>query len=134
MLRPLIVTEEDSGLEPPAADVDIDLSSFEVEQRGELSAGRQVVRVGVADTPEGFIRHNVHLVKLEEGMTEAEVAPWLDWVDAMLAPEPAVFLGGAGQTVAGRDTYLTLDLQPGRYAWVSESFGIQGMVREVTVE
>jgi hypothetical protein len=134
MLRPLIVSEEASGMEPPEADVEISLSSFELAVSGDLSAGSHTARVQVADTPEGFIRHNVHLAKLEGEMTATEVAPWLNWVDAMLPPAPAVFLGGAGQTVAGRESYLTFDLEPGRYTWVSEAFGVQGMVHEFTVE
>ncbi len=134
MLRPLIVSEEPSGMEAPEADVEIALSSFEIQVEGDLAAGSHLARVSVGDTPEGFVRHNVHLVRLEGDMTVEEVAPWLNWVDEMLPPAPARFLGGAGQTVAGRESYLRVDLEPGRYAWVSELFGVQGMAREFTVE
>jgi hypothetical protein len=84
--------------------------------------------------PEGFIRHNVHLARLEGNQTAADVAPWLNWVDALLPPAPAEFLGGAGQTVAGRVSYLMVDLEPGRYAWISEMHGIDGFVHEFAVE
>ena len=62
-----------------------------------------------------------------------EVASWLNWVDAMVPPAPADFLGGAGQTVPGRESYVMVDLEPGRYAWVSEMHGMSGFVHEFTV-
>lgn len=134
MLRPLIVTAEASGLEPPEADIDIALSSFEVTVEGDLTAGSHLARVRVTDIPEGFIKHNVHLARLEGDVTGADVAGWMDWVEAMQPPAPAIFLGGAGQTIAGRESYVPVHLEPGRYAWVSESYGAQGMVSEFTVQ
>jgi hypothetical protein len=134
MLRPLIVTAEASALQPPEADIEITISNSGLAVTGNLSAGSHVVRVRVEDVPEGFIRHNVHLAKLEGDQPAADVAPWLNWVDAMLPPAPADFLGGAGQTVSGRESYLMVDLEPGRYAWISEMHGIDGFVHEFTVE
>ena len=134
MLRPLIVTADASALQPPEADNEITISSSGLAVTGTQSAGSHIVRVRVEDVPEGFIRHNVHLARLEGGQTAAEVARWLDWVDAMLPPAPAEFLGGAGQTVAGRESYLMVDLEPGRYAWISEVHGMAGFVHEFTVE
>lgn len=134
MLRPLIVTEEATGLEPPEADINITLSSFEIAVEGDLTSGSHIARVSVADVPEGFVRHNVHLARLEGEQTAEEVATWMNWVDAMLPPAPAEFIGGSGQTVPGRDSYLAFHLEPGRYAWVSELHGIQGMVHEFTVD
>jgi hypothetical protein len=91
--------------------------------------------VAVADTAERLIKHNVHLVRLGGEQTGADVAPWMDWVEEMLAPAPATFLGGAGQTVGGRESYFTFDLEPGSYAWVSEAHGAQeGMVHDFEVE
>ncbi len=140
MLRPLIVEDAPSGLAPPEADVEITLSSlesnFELAVVGDLSAGSHTARVVVADTPQHLIKHNVHLVRLEGEQTGADVAPWMDWVEEMLAPAPAAFLGGAGQTVGGRESYFTFDLESGgRYAWVSEAHGFeQGMVHDFEVE
>ena len=53
MLRPLIVDEEATGLEPPEADIDITLSSFEIGVEGDLNVGSHIVRVSVADVPPG---------------------------------------------------------------------------------
>lgn len=133
MLRPLIVTPEASGLEPPEADIEITISNSGLAVTGNLTAGSHMVRVRVEDVPEGFIRHNVHLAELEGDQTAADVAPWLDWVDAMLPPAPVDFLGGAGQTVSGRESYVMIDLEPGRYAWISEAHGVDGFVHEFTV-
>lgn len=135
MLRPLIVTAEASGLvEPPDADVEITISNSGLAVTGNLSAGPHMVRVLVEDEPEGLIRHNIHLARLEGGQAAVDVAPWLNWVDAMVPPAPVDFLGGAGQTVSGRESYLRVDLEPGRYAWISEMRGIDGFVHEFTVE
>lgn len=134
MLRPLIVSEEPSGLEPPAADVEIRLSTGSLAVDGDLSAGRHVVRVTVAEDPEGLIRNNVHLVRLEGDRTAAEVAAWMNWVDELLPPAPARFLGGAGQMSAPGESYVSVDLTPGRYAWISEMYGPEGMIHEFTVE
>ncbi len=134
MLRPLVVTEEDSGRMAPEADIEITLSNYTLDVAGDLSAGAHMARVRVEEDPEGLIFHNVHLVKLEgEEMADA-VAFWLNWVDEMLPPAPARFLGGAGQASAGTESYVNFVLEPGRYAWVSEMHGLQGMVHEFTVE
>lgn len=37
-------------------------------------------------------------------------------------------------TLSGRESYLMVDLEPGRYAWISEMHGIDGFVHEFTVE
>jgi hypothetical protein len=134
MLRPLIVTDEATGASPPEADVDITLSNYQLTVEGELTAGEHTVRVRVAEDPEGLIRHNVHLARLEGETSGEEVAQWMDWVDNMLPPAPAEFLGGAGQIAAGNESYFKVDLEPGRYALVSETWGVQGMLHEFTVE
>jgi hypothetical protein len=134
MLRPLIVTEETAGESPPEADLEITLSNYEISVQGEMSAGEHRVRVRVEEDPEGFVKHNVHLARLDGDTSAEDVAVWLDWVDAMLPPAPAVFLGGAGQRLAGSESYLTVTLEPGRYAWVSEAWGVQGMTHEFVVD
>ncbi len=134
MLRPLIVTKEASGATPPKADIEITLSNLKIAVHGELSRGNHTARVRVAEDPDGLIRHNVHLARLPDGIPAEAAAKWLDWVDAMLPPAPVEFLGGAGQSRAGSESYLAFSLEPGRYVWVSEAWGIKGMVKEFTVE
>ncbi len=135
MLRPLIVTDEDSGAEPPEADIQIELSNYAIGVEGELSAGAHTARVHVAEDPEGFILHNVHLARLDGDASAEDAAAWLDWIDHMVPLAPAEFLGGAGQSQAGAESYFHFDLEPGRYAWISEAWGTaKGMVQDFTVE
>lgn len=134
MLRPLIVTEASTGATPPAADIEITLSNFEMTVEGDLSAGDHVVRAVVRDDPQGLVQHNVHLVRLDEDDEVEQVATWLDWVDGMLPPAPAEFLGGAGQLPPGGESYFPVRLEPGRYAWISEDWGRRGMRHEFRVE
>lgn len=135
MLRPLIVTDEPSGASPPEADIEMTLSSYELAIEGEPRRGEQTVRVHVTEYPEGgLLGHNVHLVRLEGDTTVEEVAQWMDWIDALQPPAPAEFLGGAEQLQAGATSYFTVNLEPGRYAWISEGYAANGMVKEFTIE
>lgn len=134
MLRPLVVTDESSGMEAPEADIEITLSNRQLAVEGDLTPGTHVARVRVEEDPEGLIFHNVHLVRLDGEVTGETVASWMNWVDEMVPPAPAEFLGGAGQASAGAESYVSVTLDPGRYAWVSEMHGLQGLVHEFTVE
>lgn len=134
MLRPLTVTSDSTGAAPPEADVEMTLSNYRIETAGELTPGEHTVRVRVAENPEGLLGHDVHLARLDEGTDVAEVVKWMDWVDALEAPAPAEFVGGAEQVPVGHTTYFTVELAPGRYAWVSEGYAERGMVQEFTIE
>ncbi|MGD8328275.1 MAG: hypothetical protein PVJ49_02485 [Acidobacteriota bacterium] len=134
MLRPLVVTAESTDATPPEADVEITLSNYEITVEGELTAGTHTIAVHVAEAPEGLIGHDVNLVRLEPDDDLTEIAAWMSWVDALQSPAPALFLGGAEQAEPGLTSYVTIDLDPGRYAWVSEGYGAQGMVKEFTIQ
>lgn len=134
MLRPLIVTSEPSGASAPEADVEITLSNYELVVEGELTRGEQTVRVYVQDQAEGLVGHDVHLARLEEGTRIEDVVTWMDWVDALQSPAPVEFLGGAEEVRPGHATYVTVNLEPGRYAWISEGYGSRGMVKEFTIQ
>ena len=134
MLRPLIVTSGSSGASPPEADVEITLSNYELVVEGELARGEQTVRVYVQDRAEGLVGHNVHLARLNESMRAEDMVPWMDWVDALRSPAPVEFLGGAEEVPPGQATFLTVNLEPGRYAWISEGYGDRGMVKEFTIQ
>ena len=49
-------------------------------------------------------------------------------------PAPATFVGGVHEMPAGYTAFFTVDLEPGRYAWIAESGAARGMVEEFTVE
>jgi len=134
MLRPLIVTEENTGLEPPEADVRITLSNYAMQTEGDLSAGEHVIAVHATEDAEGIVLHDVNLARLSAEASLEEVSSWMSWIDALRVPAPAEFLGGADHLAGGSTSYFHVSLEPGRYAFVSEGFATQGMVHEFTVQ
>lgn len=134
MLRPLIVTDESTGMQEPEADIRITLSNYTMSVEGEATPGEHVVAVHATENAEGIIGHDAHLARLEPDSSVEDLVAWMSWIDALRAPAPAEFLGGAEHLGAGRTSYLTVSLEPGRYAWISEGFASKGMVQEFVVE
>lgn len=137
MFRRLVVTEDSTGAAPPEADAELTLSNYEIETSGELTSGTQTVGVHVTERPDGLMTHDINLFRLEgDTTTVGEIVAWMDWMDLdeFRAPGPGLSLGGVEHLPAGATGYMTVDLEPGRYAWVSEAYGDQGMVKEFTVE
>lgn len=134
MLRPLIVTAADTGATPPEADVELALSNSGISVDGELGPGKHTVKVTVTETPAGFLGHDIHLARLDDDTEIEEIITWMDWVDGLNPPAPAEFLGGAEQVPSGQSSYVTVELDPGRYVWISEAYGHQGVVEEFRVE
>jgi hypothetical protein len=134
MLRPLIVGDESTGLEPPAADVHITLSNYTMQVEGDLGAGEHVFAVHTTEDAEGIVLHDVNLARLSADASLEEIGIWMSWIDGLRAPAPAEFLGGADHLAGGTTSYFRVSLEPGRYALVSEGFATQGMVHEFTVE
>lgn len=134
MTHAFTVTAEQSDAAPPEADIDLTLTNYAIGVEGLLTAGQHTARVSHADDPEGFVKHDIHLVRLEEGAGTADVVSWMDWIDAFMAPAPATFLGGSEDQPGGSTSYFTFRLEPGSYAWISEGYAAQGMVEEFEVE
>ena len=136
MAMPLTVTEEKSGGVPPRADYAITLYNSAIDVEGTPRAGRQTIAVNFDDHPAAGLGNDVHVVRLEEGTDLDEVIQWMDWmnVDGLRAPSPAAFVGGVHEMPAGRTAFFTVDLEPGRYAWIAESGAELGMVEEFTIE
>lgn len=135
MIRPLTVTETRSNAAPPEADIRITLSNFEMAIEGDLTPGRHVVEVHIAENPEQSFGHNVHVARMEPDTDVGEVVKWMNAFDltGLRSPGPATFVGGAQIMPAGHTAYFTVDLEPGRYLFVSEYTGHQGVLQEVTV-
>jgi hypothetical protein len=136
MARPLTVTSDASGASAPEAGLRITLSNDEMAVQGDVTAGEQTVAVHFEEHPEFGLGNDVHLVRLEDGTDMAELVRWMDWmnVDGLRAPSPAEFLGGAQEMPVGHTSYFTVELTPGRYAWISEPTADAGMVKAFTVE
>jgi hypothetical protein len=136
MVTELVVTDEPNGASAPEADVRLTLSNYEIDVTGEMTTGPRTVAVHVEEDPEGFMLHDVNLVRLDGDTTVDDVVAWMDWMDLeqFRSPAPGHFLGGVEHMVSGRTGYVSVDLEPGRYAWVSEGYGARGMVEAFTVE
>lgn len=135
MVRPLTVTEESSGASRPAADVELTLTNEGIEAPDEMASGRQTIAVHFAEQPEIGGQHDVHLARMGDGADMAEIVPWMDWmnVQGLRNPAPVRFLGGTQEMAAGATVYVTVDLEPGPYAWISQMTAAQGMLHEFTV-
>jgi hypothetical protein len=134
MLRPLIVDPESTGREAPEADIRINLSNYVMSVEGEAAVGEHTVAVHATEDAEGLIGHDVHLARLEADTSLQDLVAWMNWIEALRPPVPAEFLGGADHVAAGRTSYFSITLEPGRYAWISEGFASAGMVQEFVVE
>ena len=136
MARPFTVTHEPSGASAPEADIDIALSNYEITIEGETTAGEHTVAVRFQEHPEVGLGNDVHLARLGDEVEVGEVALWMDWMElsGLLAPAPAEFLGGAQEMPIGHTAYFTVNLEPGRYVWITEASADKGMFKEFTVE
>ncbi len=134
MIAGLSVTSVENGAAEPDADFDVTLANYVIEAPDRVAAGPHTIRVRVIQAPEGLLKHDVHLLRVTEDTDLAVVAPWMSWIDGMEAPAPATFVGGMEQLEAGHAGYLSVDLKPGAYAWISEAYASQGMLKEFVVE
>ena len=145
MIDEIVVTDEENGAEPPDAGVEVTLRNPEpddgsnpasgIEVDGEPATGRQIVAVHFDEETPPLLGNDLHLVRLNDGDDVAEVAAWMDWSrpGGLATPPPAVFLGGTQEMPRGQTAYLTVDLERGRYAWVSERPTATPMYREFEV-
>jgi hypothetical protein len=135
MIRPIRITETRSAAAPPAADMRITLSNFEMDIQGDLTPGRHVVEVHIAENPEQGFGHNLHVARMSPETQVSDVVQWMNAFDVtgLSSPGPTTFIGGAQIMPAGHTAYVTLDLEPGTYLFVSEYTGHRGVLKQVTV-
>lgn len=136
MLRELTVTDTPSEATAPEADIDITLSNFEMAIDGNLSPGTHTVSVHVAEQPEEGFGHNVHVAKVDADADVNEVMRWMNFmeVDGLRTPSPYSFAGGIHIMPEGETGYFSLDLEPGRYLFISEYTAHLGVLQDITVE
>ena len=125
MVRQLTVTADTAAASPPTAGVQLTLSSTRgIETDGEMVPGENTVAVHFEDQKAytNFVGHDVHLVRLAPATDSAALAAWMDWTHhgGLETPAPAEFLGGLNEMPAGATGYITVSLEPGRYAWIAE--------------
>jgi hypothetical protein len=134
MVLPITVSAELSDQEPPTPDLSITLTNEALSVEGVPSKGEQTVAVHFEEHPVAGLGNDVHLVRLD-GTSVEEVVPWMDWmnVDGLRAPAPAPFLGGTQEMPLGETAYFRAVLEPGSYAWISET-GAERLVQEFSVD
>lgn len=123
MARPLVVTADGNGAQAPSESFAVRLSNAGLDAPQTVSAGQHTVAVHFDEHPEFGFGYDVHLARLDEDDSIEEIGPWMDWflVQGLRAPAPATFIGGTHEMPVGYTAYVTVDLEPGRYAWISET-------------
>lgn len=136
MLREITITDTPSELTAPEADIDITLSNFEMNIDGNLTPGNHTIAVNVEEHPEEGFGHNVHVARLDPDTDIDDLVRWMNFmeIDGLRIPGPTKFLGGMHIIPEGETGYFNLDLEPGRYLFVSEYTGHLGVLQEVFVE
>lgn len=127
MAKPLIVTKEDSGHEPPKATSNIVLSGEEgISWDQPITKGRHTFSVYVKDQKphENFIWHDINIARLDAAADIEALEKWMDWSHpkGLITPVPngVTFLGGVNDMPSGSTGYFTVDLEPGKYVFISE--------------
>jgi len=98
----------------------------------------------VPDSVSGFIivqraegyGQNVHLARLEHDADAVSVAEWMHGfhIDGLQVPAPATFVGGMHRLQEGVSGYFTVDIEPGRYVFVSGfEFEDQHVMADITI-
>ena len=132
MMRELIVTEAQTAGQPPEPDIEITLRNFEMTIDGKFTPGRHTVAVHAA----GGYGQNVHLARLEPDTDAKTVSGWMHWfhIEGLQVPPPATFVGGMHRLQEGATGYFTVDLEPGRYVFVSGfEFDEQRVMKDLTI-
>ena len=128
MTKELIVIDENSGNEPPKADIEITISSDNgIVYEGDMSSGKKVFSVHYIDqiVHENFIGHDINLARHEEDADLDSLAVWMNWaipkgLMSVTLPEGIIFLGGTNDAPSGTMMYFEVELEPGTYSLISE--------------
>jgi hypothetical protein len=110
MMSTLTVTGTTAGAPvEPAADIHLRTSDYKIAAAGAFTAGHHVFRVD-NDGPQ---THDVTILKLLPGKTDADVEKWLFKPDMRDAPAEAV--GGSVGILRWGHSEFAADLKPGNY-------------------
>jgi len=132
MINLLTVSDEygNGQHEPPMYTSEVTVSTQGIDFDRHISAGEHTFKVTFEDQTvyEHLLGHDVHLIRMDKGTSVAEVGKWMNWMDpdGLISSSsanllgPSTFLGGVQTMTAGSSGYFHVELEPGRYAWVSE--------------
>lgn len=141
MFRDLVVTGDSTEAGPPAnPDIQIALSNDGFDVEGETLPGEHLVAVTFNAVDPPLLGNDVHLARLSDlNIAVDSVAQWMDWsrpmglVSTVQHQAPATFLGGTHEMPRGNTAYFRIDLEPGRYAWISERPADNPLYKEFSV-
>ncbi len=137
MLKPIYVTAEISKMKEPAdAGYEITLTNNNIRTKGKITTGLNSIAVHFKEQPKYGLGNDIQVVRLLEDTNIDSVINWMNWMNirGLRTPAPAVFYGGTQEMPVGSTSYFSVDLDPGRYAWVSETAVDKRMFQEFTVE
>jgi plastocyanin len=139
MVHMLTVTEpEGPAAEVPETDMTVSMNDFSFAPSANLKAGPQMIKF----ENKGKQPHEAVVMRLAEGVTAddfVEMASADEWPDG---PPPVTAAGGGAPLDPGGTSYVSMDLEPGKYmviCYVPDPEGgmphfAKGMVDEFTVE
>ena len=137
MIRPIFVTNENSGMaEPQNANMDITLSNNNIETEGQVNSGLNTFAVHFKEHPQYGSGNDIHVVKLSDETNMDSIISWMNWMNigGLQSPSPAAFAGGTQEMPVGYTAYFTINLEPGKYAFISETAVDRNMVKEFAVD
>lgn len=140
MTKDLYVTSDTTDANPPQSPtIEITTNDNGLDITGEITSGKHLVKVNFDEENPGMIARDVHIAKLDKNDDLQDIIYWFDFnnaeglVSTAENPAPATFIGGTHEMPRGNTAYFTVELEPGKYAWISEQPTSKSTVREFTV-
>ena len=140
MIRRLTVTQERSQAAPPSeVSLEMQLTNEGFGIQGEVGVGSHTVAVLFDEENPPLLGNDVHLVRLAGDTDIGAVTAWMDWTQpgGLVSDQgtvlPFEFMGGTHEMPMGSTAYFTVELTPGRYAWVSERSAQNPLYEEFSV-
>ena len=136
MIRPLEVVKDSSEMQPPQANVQMQLTNTSITISGDIHEGENTISVTFLEHPQYELGNDIHVIRIGADTDMENVISWLNWMNikGLESPAPAEFLGGTQEMPVGYTSYFTVDLSPGSYAWIAESGAYRGLVEKFDVE
>lgn len=139
MIEQITVTEARSEAAEPQPTLELTIRNDGFVADAEVSAGHHTIAVHFAEqmVHGNFLESDVHLARLEDGSDLVTLGHWMNAMRpaGLTTPAPVRFLGGLHELPQGRTGYMSVNLEPGRYAWIAEVDDPAGknMLRTFTV-